>query len=52
MKRLIFEPEHEQLRQTTRQYIEKVVAPGAEKWERERLVDRAAHLEAGKYGLI
>ena len=52
MKRLIFEPEHEQLRQTTRQYIEHVVAPGAEKWERERLVDRAAYLEAGKYGLI
>jgi long-chain-acyl-CoA dehydrogenase len=52
MKRLIFEPEHEQLRQTTRQYIEHVVAPGAEKWERERLVDRAAYLAAGKYGLI
>ena len=52
MKRLVFEPEHEQLRETTRQYIERVVAPRAEKWERERLVDRAAYLEAGKYGLI
>ena len=52
MKRLVFEPEHEQLRATTRQYIERVVAPRAEKWERERLVDRAAYLEAGKYGLI
>jgi len=52
MKRLVFEPEHEQLRETTRQYIERVVAPRAEKWERERLVDRGAYLEAGKYGLI
>ena len=52
MKRLVFEPEHEQLRETTRQFVERVVAPGAEKWERERIVDRAAYLEAGKYGLI
>ena len=52
MKRLVFEPEHEQLRETTRQYIERVVAPRAEKWERERLVDRGAYMEAGKYGLI
>jgi long-chain-acyl-CoA dehydrogenase len=52
MKRLVFEPEHEQLRQTARQYIERVVVPGAEKWECERLVDRAAYIEAGKCGLI
>ena len=52
MKRLVFEPEHEELRETTRRYIEHVVAPQSQKWERERLVDRAAYLEAGKYGLI
>jgi alkylation response protein AidB-like acyl-CoA dehydrogenase len=52
MKRLVFEPEHEQLRQTARQYIEREVAPNAEKWERERIVDRSAYLAAGKYGLI
>ncbi|EUA30595.1 acyl-CoA dehydrogenase, N-terminal domain protein [Mycobacterium xenopi 4042] len=49
---MIFEPEHEQLRQTARQYIEREVAPNAEKWERERIVDRSAYLAAGKYGLI
>ncbi|MDA3642126.1 acyl-CoA dehydrogenase family protein [Mycobacterium xenopi] len=52
MKRLVFEPEHEQLRQTARQYIEREVAPNAEKWERERIVDRSAYVAAGKYGLI
>ncbi|BBU21138.1 acyl-CoA dehydrogenase [Mycobacterium xenopi] len=52
IKRLVFEPEHEQLRQTARQYIEREVAPNAEKWERERIVDRSAYVAAGKYGLI
>jgi alkylation response protein AidB-like acyl-CoA dehydrogenase len=52
LKRLIYEAEHEQLRETTKQYIERVIAPNAEKWERERIVDRSAYLAAGKYGLI
>jgi alkylation response protein AidB-like acyl-CoA dehydrogenase len=52
MKRVVFEPEHEQLRETARQFVEREVAPNAEKWERERLVDRSAYLAAGKYGLI
>jgi long-chain-acyl-CoA dehydrogenase len=52
MKRLVFEPEHEQLRETTRQFIEREVAPNAEKWERDRIVDRSAYVAAGKYGLI
>jgi alkylation response protein AidB-like acyl-CoA dehydrogenase len=52
MKRLVFEPEHEQLRDTTRQYIEREIAPNVEKWEAERIVDRSAYLAAGKYGLI
>lgn len=52
MKRKIFDAEHEQLRETTKQYIEREIAPNAERWERERLVDRAAYVAAGKYGLI
>src|SRR6201982_1185531 len=52
MKRLVFEPEHEQLRETTRQYIEREVAPHVEKWERQRIIDRSAYVAAGKYGLI
>jgi alkylation response protein AidB-like acyl-CoA dehydrogenase len=52
MKRKIFDAEHEQLRETTKQYIEREIAPNAEKWERDRIVDRSAYLAAGKYGLI
>jgi alkylation response protein AidB-like acyl-CoA dehydrogenase len=52
MKRLVFEAEHEQLRETTREYIERELVPNAERWERERIVDRGAFVAAGKYGLI
>ena len=38
MRRLVFEAEHEQLRETARQYLEREVAPNAQKWERERLM--------------
>lgn len=52
MKRTVFEAEHEALRETTRQFIEREVAPHAEQWDRDRLVDRSAYAAAGKYGLI
>src|SRR6476661_574924 len=52
MKRLVFEPEHEQLRETARQFLEKECAPHTEKWESARLVDRESYVAAGKYGLI
>lgn len=52
MRRTVFEPEHDQLRETTRQFIEREIAPHAEQWEREGQVDRSAYLAAGKYGLI
>jgi alkylation response protein AidB-like acyl-CoA dehydrogenase len=52
MKRRVFEAEHEQLRETTREYIERELVPNAEKWESERIVDRSAFATAGKYGLI
>ncbi len=52
MRRLVFEAEHEQLRETTRQFIEREVAPHAEQWEAARLVDRSAYTAAGRYGLI
>ncbi|BDX30738.1 acyl-CoA dehydrogenase [Mycobacterium antarcticum] len=52
MKRLVFEEEHEQLRETARQFLEKECAPYAEKWESDRIVGRDAYIAAGKYGLI
>jgi len=52
MKRVVFEEEHEALRESARQFIERELAPNAEKWEADRLVDRSAFVAAGKYGLI
>ncbi|CAA0105242.1 Acyl-CoA dehydrogenase [Mycolicibacterium vanbaalenii] len=52
MKRLIFDVEHEQLRQTAAHFIAREVAPNAEKWERNKIVDRAAYVAAANYGLI
>lgn len=52
MKRLIFEPEHDQLRQTAKTFVEREVAPNAAKWEANRIVDRSAYRAAGRCGLI
>jgi long-chain-acyl-CoA dehydrogenase len=52
MKRFAFEAEHDQMRATVRQFIERELIPHAEEWERNRIVDRSAWVAAGKYGLI
>jgi alkylation response protein AidB-like acyl-CoA dehydrogenase len=52
VKRRIYEAEHEALRETTKQFIEREIAPNAGQWEADRLVDRSAYVAAGKYGLI
>jgi alkylation response protein AidB-like acyl-CoA dehydrogenase len=52
VKRLVFETEHEQLRDTAKQFLEKECLPNVEKWEANRLVDREAYVAAGNYGLI
>jgi long-chain-acyl-CoA dehydrogenase len=52
MKRLVMEAEHEAFRETVRQFIEQDLAPNAERWEADRLVDRSAWVAAGKHGLI
>lgn len=52
MKRLVFEAEHEQLRDTAKRYVDREVAPNAAKWEENRIVDRSAYVAAGRYGLI
>jgi alkylation response protein AidB-like acyl-CoA dehydrogenase len=52
MKRKVFEDEHEALRESARQFIERELVPNAEQWEADRLIDRSAFTAAGKYGLI
>ncbi|ORM37487.1 acyl-CoA dehydrogenase family protein [Williamsia sp. 1135] len=52
MKRLVFETEHEQLRATARDFIEREIKPYADAWEREGQVDREVYKKGGEVGLI
>ncbi len=52
MRRTLFDDDHEAFRASVRQYLEKHVAPGAEQWERDGIVDRSMFLEAGEAGFI
>lgn len=52
MKRLIFEPEHEQFRDTVRAFMEAEVAPHGEAWREAGQVDRAIYRKAGENGLL
>lgn len=47
MRRTIFEPEHDQFRQTARTFYEKECVPHTEQWERDGQVSRQAWLRAG-----
>ncbi|MGC4935458.1 acyl-CoA dehydrogenase family protein [Gordonia sp. DT30] len=52
MKRRIFEPEHEQLRASAREFLARECAPNVEKWEAAGQVDREAYRKAGDAGLL
>jgi len=52
MKRLIFEPEHEQFRDTVRHFMQTEVAPHAERFREEGVVDRDLYIKAGAAGLL
>lgn len=52
MRRLIFEPEHEQFRDSVRRFMETEVAPHAERWRAAGMVDREIYLKAGAQGLL
>jgi long-chain-acyl-CoA dehydrogenase len=52
MDRHLYEVEHEQMRATAKQFIDREIAPNADTWVENRIVDRSAYLAAGKYGLI
>jgi alkylation response protein AidB-like acyl-CoA dehydrogenase len=52
MRRLIFEPEHEQFRDTVRRFFQKEVAPHAERWRQQGYVDRSIYQKAGEQGLL
>ena len=52
MRRLIFEPEHEQFRDTVRAFMQAEVAPHIERWREQGMVDREVYRRAGEAGLL
>jgi len=52
MQRLIFEPEHEQFRDSVRRFMKAEVGLNWEKYRREGMVDRALYTKAGELGLL
>src|ERR1700712_5800391 len=51
-ERTLFEPEHELFRDSYRAFLERHVAPFHDQWEKDKIVDRAVWLEAGKQGFL
>ncbi|MBY8825637.1 acyl-CoA dehydrogenase family protein [Sphingomonas colocasiae] len=52
MRRLIFEAEHEQFRDSVRHFMLSEVAPHAERFREDGIVDRALYAKAGAAGLL
>jgi len=52
MKRLLFESEHEQFRDSVRRFMEAEVAPHVERFREQGVVDRELYLKAGAAGLL
>ena len=52
MRRVIFEPEHEQFRDSVRHFMRTEIAPHGERWRKAGMVDREAYIKAGGAGLL
>lgn len=52
MKRITFEPEHEQFRETVRQFMKTEVTPHRDEWRKAGMVDRDLYRKAGAAGLL
>jgi alkylation response protein AidB-like acyl-CoA dehydrogenase len=52
MRRVIFESEHEQFRDSVRRFMQAEVAPHADRWRAAGMVDRETYLKAGAQGLL
>jgi alkylation response protein AidB-like acyl-CoA dehydrogenase len=52
MRRTLFEPEHEDFRQSFRRFVAKEVAPHHEAWERDGIVPRGLFRAAGEHGFV
>ena len=52
MKRTLFEADHEAYRGTVREFLAREVEPKYERWEENRLIDRAVYPSAGAAGIL
>jgi alkylation response protein AidB-like acyl-CoA dehydrogenase len=52
MRRLIFDTEHDQFRENVRRFMTAEVAPHAEQWRDQGMVDRGIYRTAGSHGLL
>jgi alkylation response protein AidB-like acyl-CoA dehydrogenase len=52
MQRSIFEPEHEALRESVRQFLDRHVRPRHEQFVADRVIPRDVWIEAGKQGFL
>lgn len=52
MRRLIFEPEHDQFRDSVARFMAAEVGPHAERWREQGMVDREIYRKAGAQGLL
>ncbi len=52
MKRDVFEPQHEAFRREVADFVAAEVVPHLERWEADRVVDRAWYRRAGAAGLL
>jgi alkylation response protein AidB-like acyl-CoA dehydrogenase len=48
----MFEPEHDALRASFRNWAEKAIVPHRQEWDREGIVPRSLFAEAGKHGFL
>jgi acyl-CoA dehydrogenase len=52
MHRTIFEPEHDQFRETARRFFQSEIGPHGEQWRKQGFVDREAFRKAGEQGYL
>ncbi len=52
MERTIFNEEHEMFRDSVRNFVKNEIAPHAERWNEQGIVDREAFLKAGEMGIL
>ena len=52
MQRHLFEPEHEQFRDSARRFFQNEIGPHGERWREQGCVDREAFLKAGQQGYL